>query len=255
MTDASWAALTPDELEQALREIGAERYHTNHPFHRLMVDGALTRGQMQAWALNRYCYQAAIPRKDASLIARLETPELRRIWRQRLVDHDGTEDSLGGGSAGGIEKWLRLGEGLGLERSAITSESLALPATRFAVNAYVTFVRERPLIEAIASSLTELFAPTAIEQRVAGILRNYDFVAPESLAYFEGRMSQAPRDSEFALAYVKEHATTPASQSAVQAALRFKCDVLWTQLDALHFAYVAPALVPPGAFVPADHLR
>lgn len=247
MTTNRHDVLSPADLERSLREIGATRYHTNHPFHHLMVEGTLTKGQMQAWALNRYCYQAAIPRKDAAIIARLEAPELRRAWRQRLIDHDGDE----GDHAGGIEKWLRLAEGLGLERDMVAGQAVALPATRFAVNAYLTFVRERPILEAIASSLTELFSPTAIEERVSGILANYDFVSRESLAYFEARLSQAPRDSDFALDYVKAHATTAEAQAAVQAALRFKCDVLWAQLDALHFAYVTPGLVPPGAFVPA----
>ena len=249
MSLSAEGVLSPDGLERALRDIGAARYHTNHPLHHLMVDGALTRGQMQAWALNRYCYQAAIPRKDAAIIARLESADLRRIWRQRLDDHDGTD----GGPAGGIEKWLRLAEGLGLERDLVASQHAALPATRFAVNAYLTFVREQPLLIAIASSLTELFSPTAIEQRVSGILRSYDFVSRDSLQYFEARLSQAPRDSDFALDYVKTHAVTAEAQAAVQAALRFKCDVLWAQLDALHFAYVTPGLIPPGAFVPTDH--
>ena len=249
MSASSGDVLSPDQLENALRDIGAARYHTNHAFHRLMVQGQLTKGQMQAWALNRYCYQAAIPRKDASIIARLEDPTLRREWRRRLVDHDGEED----GGIGGIEKWLRLGEGLGLDRERVAGQSAALPATRFAVNAYVTFVRERPLLEAIASSLTELFSPTAIEERVSGILRNYDFVSRDCLQYFEARLDQAPRDSEFALAYVKQNATTVEEQAAVLAALSFKCDVLWAQLDALHFAYVDPGMIPPGAFVPADH--
>lgn len=248
---AGGALLSPDELEQALRAIGAERYHTNHPFHRLMVEGALDRGQMQAWALNRYCYQAAIPRKDATIIARLESPELRRAWRQRLIDHDGADES-DGEAMGGIEKWLRLAEGLGLDRGRVEAQSEALPATRFAVNAYLTFVRERPLLEAVASSLTEMFSPTAIEERVSGILRNYDFIDRASLVYFNARLAQAPRDSDFALDYVKRHATSQANQAAVLAALRFKCDVLWAQLDALHFAYVAPRLVPPGAFVPTS---
>jgi pyrroloquinoline-quinone synthase len=239
---------TEDELERRLHAIGAELYHVRHPFHRLMVEGRLTRGQMQAWALNRYCYQAAIPRKDARILARLEEPEHRRIWRQRLEDHDGIA-----GSSGGIARWLQLTQHLGLEPDLVRSETLALPQTRFAVGAYLDFVSSRSLLEAVASSLTELFSPQIIAERVSGILRSYDFVSKDALAYFESRLSEAPRDTEFALSYVKRAARTRADQELVLSALRFKCSVLWAQLDALHFAYVAPGMIPPGAFVPDEH--
>jgi coenzyme PQQ biosynthesis protein C len=203
---------------------------------------------VQAWALNRYYYQAIIPLKDASLIGRCEDPALRREWRSRLVDHDGVEEG-----EGGIERWLRLTDGLGLDRAYVTSMRGLLPATRFAGDAYVRFVRERSLLEAVASSLTELFSPAIIGERVAGMLANYDFVTRETLAYFDKRPPLAKRDSDFALDYVRRHATTADTQAAVLAALEFKCDVLWAMLDALYHAYVAPKHVPPGAFVPQDH--
>lgn len=237
--------LSPDELEAALRAIGAERYHDRHPFHRLLHGGKLTRAQVQAWALNRYYYQASIPAKDASLLARLPTPDERREWRRRIEDHDGDATA-----SGGIERWLKLAEGVGLDRTLVESTAQILPATRFAVNAYVQFVRERSLLEAVASSLTELFSPTIIAERVSGMLANYSWIAPETLAYFTARLTQAPQDSEWALAYVRRQATTREKQEAVLAALRFKCDVLWSQLDGLYFAYVAPGFIPPGAFVP-----
>jgi len=239
--------LTADELGARLRDIGARRYHRLHPFHGLLHGGQCTKGQVQAWALNRYYYQAMIPLKDASLIARCEDPVVRREWRSRLVDHDGAEEG-----DGGIARWLKLTDGLGLDRDYVTSTRGLLPATRFAVDAYVRFVRERTLLEAIASSLTELFSPTIISERVEGMLKGYDFVTPETLAYFAKRPPQARRDSDYALDYVKRHARTPESQQAVLAALEFKCDVLWAMLDALHHAYVAPRHVPPGAFVPAS---
>jgi coenzyme PQQ biosynthesis protein C len=239
--------LTPDQLEAALRDIGARRYHRLHPFHGLLHGGKCTKGQVQAWALNRYYYQASIPLKDASLIARCDDPALRREWRSRLVDHDGAE-----AGEGGIARWLKLTDGLGLDRDYVVSLRGLLPATRFAVDAYVRFVREKTLLEAVASSLTELFSPTIIGERVAGMLANYDFVTRDTLAYFDKRPPQARRDSDFALDYVRRHALTPEAQQAVLAALEFKCDVLWAQLDALHHAYVAPKHVPPGAFVPQD---
>jgi coenzyme PQQ biosynthesis protein C len=238
--------LSPAGLEAALRQIGEERYHWNHPFHIAMKNGELTRPQVQAWALNRYYYQAQIPIKDASLLARLEEPALRRAWRQRIIDHDGERDG-----EGGIERWLKLTEGLGLDRDYVISTRGLLPATRFAVQAYVHFVRERSLLEAIASSLTEMFSPKIIADRVSGMLASYDFVSRETLAYFEKRLSQAPRDADFALDYVKRNARRPEEQAAVLDALRFKCDVLWVQLDALEHAYVNPGRIPPGAFDPA----
>jgi len=246
MSAALQAPMTPDALEARLRAIGNERYHANHPFHRKLHDGELTKGQVQAWALNRYCYQAAIPRKDAALIARSRDPDLRREWRRRLADHDGDHPG-----DGGIAKWLALAEGVGLDPDTVAGEGLALPATRFACEAYVRFVAERSLLEAVASSLTELFAPTIISERVAGMLANYDFVTEQTLAYFNARLTQAPRDSGFALEYVKTHAVTAAGQQAVLDALIFKCDVLWAMLDALDYAYVAPGRIPPGAFDPA----
>jgi pyrroloquinoline quinone biosynthesis protein D len=238
--------LGPSQLEAALREVGARRYHNLHPFHHLLHNGRLDQDQVRAWALNRYFYQSMIPVKDASLLARMYDPELRRVWRQRIIDHDGER-----AGDGGIERWLRLTDGLGLPRDYVVSTRGILPATRFAVEAYVHFVRERSLLEAIASSLTEMFSPTIISERVAGMLANYPFISKDTLSYFDKRLSQAPRDVDFALDYVKRHATTPELQQAVLGALTFKCDVLWTQLDALYFAYVEPRLPPPGTWTPA----
>lgn len=239
--------LSADELEAALRDIGARRYHRLHPFHALLHGGRCSKGQVQAWALNRYYYQAMIPIKDASLIARCEDPAVRRIWRSRLVDHDGKQDG-----DGGIARWLKLTDGLGLDRDYVTSLRGLLPGTRFAVDAYVRFVREKTLLEAIASSLTELFSPVIIGERMDGMLANYDFVTRETLSYFEKRPPQAQRDADFALDYVKQNARTPDTQALVLAALEFKCSVLWSMLDALHHAYVDPKHAPPGAFVPEE---
>lgn len=237
--------MSPVELRAALRAIGAERYHDQHPFHRLMRDGKLTRGQIQAWALNRYYYQSRIPAKDATVLARLPTADLRRQWRSRLVDHDGNEPG-----EGGVARWLRLATGVGLDAEYVESTAGLLPATRFAVDAYVAFVRERSVLEAVASCLTEMFSPTIIAERVSGMLANYDWVNRDTLAYFTPRLTQAPKDVDFALDYIDEHARSRAEQEQVLNALRYKCDILWAMLDALHFAYVSPGWIPPGAFVP-----
>jgi coenzyme PQQ biosynthesis protein C len=239
------APLTPDQLEARLRQIGAERYHDKHRFHRLMNSGELTKVQLQAWALNRYYYQAIIPMKDAAIMSRMETADLRRAWRQRIVDHDGD-----GADSGGIARWLALAEGLGLDRAYVESTRGILPATRFAVDAYLHFVRERSLLESIASSLTEMFSKPAIAERLGSMLARYDFLSRDLLGYFDKRLSQAPRDADFALNHVKREARSIEDQNKVIAALEFKCSVLWSQLDALYYAYVSPGFIPPGAFVP-----
>ena len=240
-------AVGAEALEQRLRAIGAERYHDRHPFHKLLHGGGLDQGQVQAWVVNRYYYQSRIPMKDAALMSRVSDPELRREWRSRIVDHDGSAPG-----DGGIARWLVLAEGVGLDRDYVMSTEGVLPGTRFAVDAYVAFVRERSLLEAVASSLTELFAPDIHRQRIAGFLEHYDFANDATLSYFRKRLDEAPRDVDFGLAYVKRRALTAEQQEAVVQALYFKTDLLWAQLDALHFAYVEPGLIPPGAFVPEE---
>ena len=235
------------EFEAAIRAVGAERYHDKHPFHRALHGGKLNKGQVQAWALNRYIYQAAVPRKDAAMMGRVLDRELRREWIHRMHDHDGL-----GEEKGGIERWLVLTDGLGLDRAYVQSKRHALPATRFAVEAYVQFVREQPLTVAVASSLTELFAPKIHKERIAGMLENYDFIDDSVMAYFKRRLTQAPRDSDFALHYVLDHASTREEQEACVDAVRFKCNVLWVQLDALQHAYME-GHIPPGAFDPAKY--
>ena len=215
-----------EELEAALRHIGETRYHSLHPFHRLLHGGKLNKGQVQAWALNRYYYQSTIPIKDAVVISRFRDRNIRMEWRHRIEDHDGDL-----GTEGGIERWLKLTEGLGLDTAYVESTEGILPATRFAVEAYVHFVRDKTPLEAIASSLTELFAPNLHEERISGMLAHYNFVNPDIMSYFSRRLTQAPRDAGFALDYVKKHANTPAEREAVCNALIFKTNVLWVQLD------------------------
>jgi coenzyme PQQ biosynthesis protein C len=235
------------EFEAAIRAVGPERYHDLHPFHHMLHGGKLNKGQVQAWALNRFCYQSAVPRKDAALISRVYDRELRREWTHRILDHDGLLPD----EEGGIERWLVLTDGLGLDREYVISRRGALPATIFAVEAYVTFVREQPLTIAVASSLTELFAPKIHKERIAGMLENYNFIDDKVMAYFKRRLTQAPRDADFALNYILKNARTREEQQACIDAVRFKCNVLWVQLDALYHAYV-DGHIPPGAFRPEN---
>ena len=234
--------LSSEEFAAQLRKIGEERYHHRHPFHLLMHEGKLTRGQLQAWALNRYYYQSRIPIKDALIVARSEETEFRRAWRKRIVDHDGEE-----GRIGGIEKWIRLAQATGLERGRVTGAAEVLPAVKYAVDAYLRLVSERSFLEAVASSLTELFSGTLIALRLDALRKHYPWLSG-GLDYFEARLTQAPADARFALDWVTRHAESREQQELACGALRAKCDILWAQLDALYFAYVEPGWAPPGAF-------
>lgn len=256
--DAIHEPMSAPAFEARLRRIGVERYHDKHPFHKLLHGGALTMGQVRAWIVNRYYYQSRIPMKDAALLSRCEDRELRREWLSRIEAHDGRRGGGAGGDGGpdgegGIERWLKLAEAAGLDREGVASCAGVLPATRFAVDAYVRFVREKTLLEAVASSLTELFAPAIHRERIAGLLEHYDFATEDALAYFRRRLDEAPADVSFGLAWVLEHARTLEQQDAAAGALVFKTDVLWCQLDALHHAYVVPGMIPPGAYDPARH--
>jgi pyrroloquinoline-quinone synthase len=205
----------------------ADRYHDKHPFHRALVEGRLLPEHVRAWVANRYYYQKMIPVKDAAILARLPTREHRRAWIPRIVDHDGTH-----GEQGGTFKWLALARAVGLDDADVLAERHVAAGARFAVDAYVSFARERPWIEAVASSLTELFGPPVMQHRVAAIVEHYPWIDRRGLAYFEDRIPLAERDAGLALSWVLDEATTPEQQDACVAALAFKCDVLWALLDA-----------------------
>src|SRR6476661_6140609 len=224
-------ALAPDDFEEALRA-HAKYYHHQHPFHRRMNDGGSSREEIRGWVANRFYYQANIPRKDGAILSSCPDREVRRRWVQRIIDHDGTTEG-----SGGIESWLRLGEAVGLTREEMLSERHLVPGVRFAVDAYVTFARTRPWVEAVASSLTELFAPDLMAERLAAFERYYPWIDGDGLAYFRARLHQAPRDSEHALEVVTRYCLTPDEQARAVAALSFKCDVLWSVMDGIDRAY------------------
>ena len=229
-------AWTPDELVERLRAQGT-RYHNLHPFHVRMDAGELTRDELQRWVANRFYYQECIPIKDAAILSNCPEVAVRREWIQRIIDHDGQE----GESSGGIESWLRLGESLGVDRDEIRSERLVLPGVRYSVDAYVNFARQKPWIEAVASSLTELFGPAAMRVRLEALERHYPWIDPAGLDYFRSRLVQAPRDAQYALDLTVEHCRTPEQQDAAVAALRFKTEMLWAQLDAIERGDTQPA--------------
>jgi pyrroloquinoline-quinone synthase len=221
-------AWSSEEFTRRLREIGGVRYHDSHPFHRRMNAGRSTREELRLWVANRFYYQQNIPLKDAALLARCPERSVRRLWIRRILDHDGHGDD-----PGGIEKWLRLAEGMQVAREELEEERSLLPGVRFAVDAYVRFVATRPWIEGVASSLTELFAPALMAERLRAFETHYGWIDRGALEYFRARLEQAPRDCGEALGLVLERCRTREQQELALDALRFKCDVLTAQLDAL----------------------
>jgi pyrroloquinoline-quinone synthase len=224
--------LASDELVAALRAF-SRSYYAVHPFHQLMREGALSKRQLQGWVANRLAYQRAIPRKDAAIISNCPDPAVRRLWMQRIVDHDGVEPGTGG-----IEMWVRLGEALGVPRDEMEDERHVLPGVRMAAESYVTFCKTHGWVEAVASSLTELFAPTLMHERLAAFPRHYPWVDAAGLEYFRSRLTQAPRDSAQGVAIVTTHCTTVESQRHAFDALAFKIEMLWVLIDTIHHAYL-----------------
>ena len=229
----------PEEFAARLRAQGT-RYHHLHPFHRRMDAGQLTGEELRRWVANRFYYQKSIPLKDAAILANCPEVEVRRAWIQRIVDHDGTAEE-----PGGTDSWLRLGEALGVSREELVSERGVLPAVRYAVDAYVNFARQKPWIEAVASSLTELFGPAAILARLEALERHYAWIDPAGLEYFRTRLVRAPRDAQYALELTVERCRTREQQDAAVAALRVTTEMLWAQLDAVERGDTQP----PGSGV------
>jgi pyrroloquinoline-quinone synthase len=197
-----------------------------------MNSGQCTKQQVQGWVYNRFYYQIAIPIKDAAIMSNMPDRDQRRLWIQRIIDHDGTQ-----GEEGGIEAWLRLGEACGLKREDITSLRYVLPGVRFAVDAYINFGRTRPWQEAVCSSLTELFAPEIHQKRLDNWPQFYPWIDPEGYYYFRKRLSEARRDVEHGLSVTLDYFKTREQQERALDILQFKLDVLWSMLDAMQVNY------------------
>jgi len=227
--------LTQEDFLTRLRQEGTVRYHDRHPFHLRMHAGLLSKAELQSWVANRFYYQTRIPIKDALIVAKSDDPAFRRSWLRRIVDHDGTQPG-----EGGLELWLRLGEGVGLERERLLDLREVLPGVRFACDAYVTLVRDSSLVEAVASSLTEFFAPDLMSRRIAAFERHYDFIEPAALEYFRQRVPRAQRDSEEAVRFVLGRATTAQLQVACIQALVQKTEILWHLLDSVQLHCAEP---------------
>ena len=255
--------LDRDTFVLRLQEVGARAYHDKHPFHVFMNEGRLSPEALRGWVANRFYYQQNIPIKDAAILANCSVREVRRVWIHRILDHDGVmlkameggapamrgEDGLGKtrpSTEGGIEAWLRLGEACGLSHNELLDNRHLLPGMRFAVDAYVNFARTKPWPIAIASSLTELFAPDLMAARLEAFEKFYRWIDPHGLDYFRRRVGQARRDSDEALTITLEYCSTPELQREAVRALEFKCDVLWSMLDAIHHAYGGSGITAPA---------
>jgi pyrroloquinoline-quinone synthase len=215
-----------------LREIGGRAYHDKHPFHVAMNEGRLSREALRGWVANRFYYQRNIPIKDAAIISNCPLREVRRVWIHRIVDHDGNSQD-----GGGIEAWMLLGDACGLSRDELLQDRQVQPGVRSAVDSYVDLARTKPWPVAIASSLTELFAPDLMTARLAAFEKFYSWIDAAGLDYFRQRITQARRDSDEALKITIKYCSTCELQQAAIGALEFKCDVLWSMLDAIHQAY------------------
>lgn len=221
-----------DAFVARLKEEGEKRYHDRHPFHVRMHAGQLTKEQIQGWVLNRFYYQTRIPIKDAIILSKSEDPAFRRSWIRRIHDHDGMQEG-----EGGLASWLRLAKGVGLDVEEVKSLRRVLPAVRFACDGYVQLVRERTLLEAVASSLTEFFSPDIMAKRIVAWEQHYPWVDPETMEYFRARVTRAKADSREAIDYVTARATTPELQDKCVDALITKTQILWALLDAVELAY------------------
>ena len=224
-------ALGPGELEDALRSFSGS-YYVEHPFHQLMYEGRLTQRQFQGWVANRLAYQRVVPRKDAAILSNCPDPQVRREWIQRIIDHDGSEPGTGG-----IELWVQLGVALGVPREEMEDERHVLPAVRLICESYMTFCRNKPWQEAVASSLTELFAPSIHKKRLENWPQHYPWIEPQGYQYFRKRLSEARRDVEHGLQVTLEYFKTREAQERALEILQFKLDVLWTMLDTMQLAY------------------
>jgi len=223
--------VSDDEFTAWLRREGEARYHDRHPFHVRMHQGELTREELQKWVLNRYYYQSRVPIKDAIILSKSEDPAFRRMWIQRIHDHDGER-----AGEGGLALWLRLAEGVGLDIAEVAGFGRVLPGVRFACDAYVQLVQRVSLVEAVASSLTESFAPDLMSRRIEAWEKHYPWVRPDVLEYFRTRVTRARRDSEQAIEFVCRNATSYHLQERCVAALVRKTEILWHILDCLQAA-------------------
>jgi pyrroloquinoline-quinone synthase len=207
-------------------------YWEKHPFQQAMLAGKLEPRQIRGFVANRWYYQKSLPQKDGAVISNCPVQEVRRKWYERLLYHDGPRDG-----EGGLADWLRLCDAVGLSRDEVLDERHLIPGVRFAVDRYIAFCREAHWTAGVASSLTELFAPDLMSQRIAAFREHYPWIDSDGLAYFEKRCVQAPREASYALDVVTTYCVSEDQRQAACAALTLKCEVLWSMLDAIDYAY------------------
>jgi len=211
-----------------LRAEGLARYHHQHPFNVRMHSGTLSRDEIRCWVANRYYYQTRIPIKDALIVAKSSDHAFRASWGRRVDDHEG--------AGAGLDQWRRLGEAVGIEREDLVSCRRVLPGVRAACDGYVELVARVSLVEAVAASLTEAFAPHLMRDRVRAWEEHYSWVDPLGLDYFRERVGRARHDAGAALAFVARHATSRELEDRCVAALAEKTRILWALLDCVEEA-------------------
>lgn len=222
--------LSREAFADALRGL-ATHYWDRHRFHLRLHEGRCTPDEIRSWVANRWYYQRCLAQKNAAILSRCPLPEVRRVWLPRVTFHDGAHDG-----EGGLEQWLVLADAVGLCREEVLDERHVLRGVRFAVDAYLHFCQTRPWTEGVAATLTELFAPELMTERLRAWRWHYDWIKPDGLGYFETRIPVARSDSAETLQLVLTHCTGAERQQAALAALRFKCDVLGAMLDAIDYA-------------------
>jgi pyrroloquinoline-quinone synthase len=213
-----------------------KRYHIHHPFHISMNSGGCTPEQVKMWVANRFYYQEMIPRKDAAILMNCTDSTIRQEWIKRIQDHD---------ELGGIEAWVSLGRSVGLTPDDLYSHRYLVPGVKFAVDAYLTFCKENSYQDAMASSLTELFAPEIHQKRLDNWPQHYPWIDETGYNYFRKRLNEAKRDVAFTFDWVLEHYQD--QQEHLIGIVNFKLNILWSMLDAISIAckfvpfYLEPA--------------
>jgi len=202
-----------------------KRYHIHHPFHISMNSGGCTPEQVKMWVANRFYYQEMIPRKDAAILMNCTDSTIRQEWIKRIQDHD---------ELGGIEAWVSLGRSVGLTPDDLYSHRYLVPGVKFAVDAYLTFCKENSYQDAMASSLTELFAPEIHQKRLDNWPQHYPWIDEAGYNYFRKRLNEAKRDVAFTFDWVLEHYQD--QQEHLIGIVNFKLNILWSMLDAISIA-------------------
>ncbi len=210
------------------------RYFLNHPFMKLFYAGRLTNEQIRAWIVNRFYYQKQMPLKDSIILANCTDTAARKLWLQRLMKREGV-----GGYRGDVEGWAMLAEAAGISRKTLENTEV-LPGVRFAVDAYLNFVKTVSWVEGVAASLPELLAVNELPKRIEALRRHYGWIGREGVEFFIERLSYIKEDIELVLELLTTHIRNNIMLKKCFEAARYNCNVHWSMLDAIYMEYVLP---------------